>query len=176
MAWVLSSRADTARFGEALGRHLRPGQTVALIGDLGSGKTTMTRAIARGMGITAHVTSPTFGLIHEYPGPIPLYHFDPYRLQRPRDLVDLGFDEYLERDGVVIVEWANMLAELLPPERLTLNMEVDISSMVRYDLEDEPRMLRANATGADYAGLLDSLEGDASLKDLLVQADGPIES
>ena len=115
--WVLRTREDTARFGEALGRRLRGNQTIALVGDMGAGKTTLVRAIARGVGVTSHVSSPTFGLIHEYPGAPPVFHFDTYRLQSNQQLQDLGFDEFFDRGGIVIVEWADRFPELLPVER-----------------------------------------------------------
>src|SRR5476651_1152553 len=156
-AWVLPTAAATARFGEALGRRLHGGETLALIGDLGAGKTTMTQAIARGLGITGHVTSPTFGLIHEYPGRIPLYHFDPYRLDRVEDLYDLGVQEYFERGGVVVMEWAGRFAELLPRERLTLRMEIDATSLADEASDDAPRILEAEAQGAYYQALLADL-------------------
>ena len=115
---------ETARFGEALGAKLGAGDCVALIGDLGAGKTTLTKAIARGMGIASPVTSPTYTLVQEYPGRIPLFHADPYRLENPADVLDFGFEEYFTRSGVVIVEWADKIAELLPEERLTLTLEI----------------------------------------------------
>src|SRR5581483_9774605 len=108
--FALLSEQETRRFGRALGELLRPGDVVALIGDLGTGKTTLTQAIARGMGITADVSSPTFALVHEYYGPTPLFHFDPYRLDRCEDLADLGFEEYFHRGGVIVVEWADKVA------------------------------------------------------------------
>ena len=120
---TLMSREDTQLFGELLGRSLEEGDVIALVGDLGTGKTTLTQGIAKGMGISQPVNSPTFSLIHEYPGRIPLFHCDPYRLNSPDDLYDLGFEEYFERGGVVIVEWANLVEDLLPEERLTITLK-----------------------------------------------------
>ena len=119
----LWSKEDTLRFGELLGSRLRAGDVIALVGDLGTGKTTLTQGIAKGMGIAQPVNSPTFSLIHEYPGKIPLFHCDPYRLNSPEALYDLGFEEYFERGGVVIVEWANLVEDLLPEERLTITLK-----------------------------------------------------
>ena len=119
----LWSKEDTLRFGELLGSRLRGGDVIALVGDLGTGKTTLTQGIAKGMGIAQPVNSPTFSLIHEYAGKIPLFHCDPYRLNSPEALYDLGFEEYFERGGVVIVEWANLVEDLLPEERLTITLE-----------------------------------------------------
>src|SRR5690349_18024868 len=114
MTFRLATRAATTAIGRLLGAQLKPGDVVALIGDLGAGKTTLTQAIAEGMGITSDVSSPTFALIHEYPGTVPLFHIDPYRLDRAEDLAELGFEEYLQRGGVIVVEWADKVADLLP--------------------------------------------------------------
>jgi tRNA threonylcarbamoyladenosine biosynthesis protein TsaE len=166
-AWVLPTRAATSRFGEALGKRLQAGDTVALIGDLGAGKTTLAQAIARGCGITSQVSSPTFGLIHEYPGRIPLFHFDPYRLQRAEDLNDLGFHEFFERGGVVLVEWADMVDQLLPPDRITLRLEIDMDTEPIELSEEGPRMLDAQAGGERYLALLAQLAEAPELRDLL---------
>ncbi len=117
---MVSKRAeDTFRLGETLGRCLSPGDVVALMGELGSGKTCMTQGIARGMGVSAsyRVTSPTFTLINEYPGDITLYHLDVYRLSGPVDLEDLGYEEYFYGDGVVVIEWAEKIESVLPVEK-----------------------------------------------------------
>jgi tRNA threonylcarbamoyladenosine biosynthesis protein TsaE len=117
---VVSKRVeDTLRVGEILGQCLSPGDVVALMGELGSGKTCLTQGIARGMGVSAsyHVTSPTFTLINEYPGDIKLHHMDVYRLSGPVDLEDLGYEEYFYGDGVVVVEWAEKIESVLPVEK-----------------------------------------------------------
>ena len=169
-AWLLPTRAAANRFGEALGRRLTAGCTVALAGDLGAGKTTLAQAIARGLGVTSYVASPTFGLIHEYPGPVPMFHFDTYRLQRAEDLQDLGFHEFFERGGVVVVEWADKFAELLPADRLTLRIELGEEALSGDLEEDVPRVVEAEAAGADYISLLAALEVDPALRDLLARA------
>jgi len=168
--WFLPSRAATGRFGEALGCRLKAGSVIALVGDLGAGKTTLTQAIARGLGLKSHVASPTFGLINEYPGPIPLFHFDPYRLRYAADLQDLGFHEYFERGGVVVVEWADKFEELLPVDRLTLHIEIDEAALQDELEEDAPRMVRASASGSEYVSLLAGLEQDTALRDLLARS------
>ncbi len=117
---LVSRRAeDTLRLGEILGQCLSPGDVVALTGELGSGKTCLTQGIARGMGVSEgyHVTSPTFTLINEYPGDITLYHVDVYRLSGPADLEDLGYEEYIYGEGVVVVEWAEKIQSALPVEK-----------------------------------------------------------
>jgi len=117
---ILSNSAeDTLRLGEILGRCLAPGDVVALVGELGSGKTCITQGIARGLGVSPNdpVTSPTFTLINEYPGDVTLYHLDIYRLSGPVDLEDLGYEEYFYGDGVVVVEWAEKIESLLPRDK-----------------------------------------------------------
>lgn len=147
-ALILHTRNDTAIAGETLGRLLDPGDVVALIGDLGAGKTTLTQAIARGMGVVAPVTSPTFTLVHEYDGDPPLFHFDPYRLTRPEDLYDLAFDDYLRQRGVIVVEWADKVASQLPYDRLTLRLTPLETN--DDELEDSPRQLVAEPVGPRY--------------------------
>jgi tRNA threonylcarbamoyladenosine biosynthesis protein TsaE len=132
---------------------LESGDLVALVGDLGAGKTTLTRAIAEGLGISDPVTSPTFTLIHEYRGDIPLFHLDPYRLERPEELLDLGFEEYLERDGVTVVEWAQRLGSVLPPERL--GIQIDIPT--HEERVETRRIVKIFASGERYERLLADL-------------------
>ena len=116
--WISRSPAQTEAVGEALGKMLRPGTVLAFRGELGMGKTAFTRGLARGLGCTGRVTSPTFTIVNEYPGPIPLFHFDLYRLSGPEELWDIGWDDYLARGGVCAVEWSERAAEALPPDTL----------------------------------------------------------
>ncbi len=110
--------------GEEIGKRLKPGDVLALFGDLGAGKTTLTKGIARGMGLSADVHSPTFTLIHEHPGPLALYHVDLYRLSSEEEVEWIGIDEYIESDGVTIIEWADRMRSLLPPERLDIDLRM----------------------------------------------------
>ena len=118
--------AATETFGRQLGALLFPGAVVALIGQLGAGKTHLTRAVAEGLGVKnpAAVNSPTFVLIQEYPGRIPVYHFDTYRLVSSRELAELGVEEYFASNGVCLIEWADKVTETLPNERLTITLHV----------------------------------------------------
>ncbi|PLR76523.1 tRNA (adenosine(37)-N6)-threonylcarbamoyltransferase complex ATPase subunit type 1 TsaE [Bacillus sp. V3-13] len=109
---------DTEDFSRQLGGLLQPGDVIALEGDLGAGKTTFTKGLAAGLGITKNVNSPTFTIIKEYKGRIPLYHMDVYRVED--EFEDLGFDEYFEGDGVTVVEWAHLIRDQLPEELLTI--------------------------------------------------------
>lgn len=109
---------QTAQFAEKLAQNLTPGTLIALEGDLGAGKTTFTKGLARGLEIKRTVNSPTFTIIKEYSGRLPLYHMDVYRVKDAFE--DLGFDEYFEGEGVTVVEWAHLINEQLPTERLTI--------------------------------------------------------
>lgn len=115
---------DTLRFGEQLGRLLKPGHVVALIGALGAGKTTLVKGIARGLDVKDKrmVKSPTFSLAHRYEGRIPMYHFDAYRLGSAREMFDIGSDEMLYGNGVSLVEWADKVPECLPEEYLEITL------------------------------------------------------
>jgi len=115
---LLTSEQEAIAFGRELAAGLRPGSVIALIGGLGAGKTHVTKGIAAGLGFAGEVTSPTFTLVHEYTGPglrLPVFHFDFYRLDAAAEAVALGWDDYLEREGVCVVEWADRFPELLPP-------------------------------------------------------------
>ena len=106
--------AETQTIGEEIGKQLRQGDLVALIGDLGTGKTCLTQGIARGVGVYPNqiVNSPSYTLINEYAGKIPIYHVDLYRLQNHDEILDLGLDEYMEGNGICIIEWAEKLGSL----------------------------------------------------------------
>ena len=117
------SYEETEDLCEKLAQLLRPSDVVVLNGDLGVGKTTLTRGLARGLGIKRNVKSPTFTLIREYKdGKIPLYHMDAYRLESSPD-EDLGFDEYFNGDGITMVEWPQFIKDEIPDEHLTINIE-----------------------------------------------------
>ncbi|MGA4722468.1 tRNA (adenosine(37)-N6)-threonylcarbamoyltransferase complex ATPase subunit type 1 TsaE [Fictibacillus nanhaiensis] len=112
------SAEETMSFAEKLGSILHKGDVLTLAGDLGAGKTTFTKGLAKGLGVTRTVNSPTFTIIKEYSGRLPLYHMDVYRLEDSDE--DLGFEEYFSGDGVCVVEWAVFIEDYLPEERLEL--------------------------------------------------------
>ncbi len=121
----ISSLADTEKIGLQIGRLLVPGDVLLLTGDLGAGKTTLTQSIARGLDVPDeyYVTSPSFSLMHEYPGRCPLYHFDCYRLSGEDDIEGAGLSEYLETtSGVCVIEWASRLGSLTPDNALTIRI------------------------------------------------------
>lgn len=119
MEILLSSPAETHRFGHSLAATLHSGAVLALAGDLGAGKTSLVQGILAGLGATEAVASPTFPILHEYrTGRLPVFHFDFYRLNRPEELLELGWEDYLERPGIVVVEWADKFPSLLPPDAM----------------------------------------------------------
>ena len=114
MEYRTSSEAGTEALGEQLAAALKPGTVIAFTGDLGAGKTAFTRGLARGLGVTGRVTSPTFTIVNEYEGGrLPLFHFDMYRLGSAEELFDIGWEDYLRRGGVCAVEWSERVAEAL---------------------------------------------------------------
>ena len=123
MEFTTHSPAETESVGQALGRVLTPGTVLAYEGDLGAGKTAFTRGLARGLGCTEQVTSPTYTIVNEYiSGRLPLFHFDMYRLRSAEDLWDIGWDDYLERGGVCAVEWSENVRDALE-EPITVRIE-----------------------------------------------------
>jgi tRNA threonylcarbamoyladenosine biosynthesis protein TsaE len=118
-----ASPGETLALGARLARALRPGDVVALYGDLGAGKTHLVKGLAAGLGLDPdEAASPTFVLVHEYPTDPPLYHFDAYRIERPAEFTRLGFEEYAAGDGVCVVEWPERIEPLLPPGTLRLRL------------------------------------------------------
>ncbi|MCL2753413.1 MAG: tRNA (adenosine(37)-N6)-threonylcarbamoyltransferase complex ATPase subunit type 1 TsaE [Defluviitaleaceae bacterium] len=118
------SQKDTEEFAAELGKKAVTGDFFALIGSLGAGKTAFARGFARGMGIDAHITSPTFTIVNEYRGALlPLYHFDVYRIANADEMYDTGYEEYFYAGGVCLVEWADMIEEILPPNAIIVRIE-----------------------------------------------------
>ena len=114
MEYITNSPSETEAVGAALARVLQPGTVIAYRGDLGAGKTAFTRGLARGLGCTQQVTSPTYTIVNEYiSGRMPLFHFDMYRLRSADDLFDIGWDDYLERGGICAVEWSENVADAM---------------------------------------------------------------
>ncbi|NLM52267.1 MAG: tRNA (adenosine(37)-N6)-threonylcarbamoyltransferase complex ATPase subunit type 1 TsaE [Firmicutes bacterium] len=116
------SEAETEALGKALGELLFPGAVILVNGDLGAGKTAFARGVARGLKISAPITSPTFTLLHVYQGKIPFYHFDLYRLDDVEELYEIGMEEYLLGEGVSLFEWAEKFCEIFPLEKLVVTI------------------------------------------------------
>lgn len=129
---VTASAEETAAIGERLGALLGAGDVVALTGELGAGKTCFVQGLARGLGVEARATSPTFVLINEYRGRLPVHHVDAYRTARAAELIDLGLLELFDGDGVTVVEWAERAASLLPERAIHVHID---------GVGDEPRTI-----------------------------------
>lgn len=121
---VMKNEQDTINFGLELAKRLKPGSVIALIGDLGTGKTALTKAIAEGMGIKQMITSPTFTIVQEYhDGRLPLYHFDVYRICGVEEMYEIGYEEYFYGQGVCIVEWADLIIDIIPEDAIKIYIE-----------------------------------------------------
>jgi tRNA threonylcarbamoyladenosine biosynthesis protein TsaE len=132
MKAVSRSARETGALGERLGARLGAGDVVACIGPLGAGKTCFIQGLARGLGVTAEVTSPSFVLVNQYRGRLPVYHVDAYRTGSLTELVDLGLEEMLHGEGVTVLEWADKLLPLLPPRTVMVTIS---------GLGEEPRQI-----------------------------------
>jgi tRNA threonylcarbamoyladenosine biosynthesis protein TsaE len=148
MEWITLTDEETRAIGEALGRRLGPGAVLCLTGPLGAGKTTLAQGIARGLEVADVVNSPTFTLVQEYAGRLPVYHLDVYRLSGPEEAADLALDEMLAAGGVVMIEWPERIAPLLPADRLEILLEP----------EGETRRLTASAGGPRAAATLAAVQ------------------
>ena len=119
-----NSPADTLRIGVTLAKRIKQGMVLALTGALGAGKTTLIQGICQGLGATIPASSPSFVIINYYPGDIPIYHIDLYRLKNLQELIDLGYEEYFYGEGICLVEWAEKALELLPAERWDVELKI----------------------------------------------------
>jgi len=127
MVFQTSNTSETIRMGKRLGRLLQPGDVVALIGDLGTGKTQFIKGLAEGVGVgkATYVSSPSFTLINEYPGRTPLYHIDLFRLESEKEAEGLGLEEYVHGNGITAIEWADKISSLLPEELLLVEIRYE---------------------------------------------------
>jgi tRNA threonylcarbamoyladenosine biosynthesis protein TsaE len=146
---ISSDPAETFRIGRILGETLTEGAIVALIGELGAGKTSLTQGIARGMGVPEGyaITSPTFTLINEYPGRLNLVHLDVYRLSGSSDLLDLGYEEYFFGNNVTVIEWAEKIQDVLPEKSLFITLTYIDHTRRRIEMSGE----EAQVTGITNA-------------------------
>lgn len=151
MEIISHSVNETINIGKTIAKHLKEGDIIGLFGQLGSGKTVLTKGIAAGLGIKKNlITSPSFILIHPYlKAKIPFYHFDLYRLNTPKDILALGYEEYFYNDAIKVIEWAERLKYLLPKEFL----KIELGIKAEYQ-----RLLRFSATGPYYKKLLQKID------------------
>ncbi len=124
------SAEETVNLGSKLGKILDRGDVVCITGELGTGKTAFTGGIAKALGIKGYITSPTFTIVNEYKSTIPLFHFDVYRISEPEEMIEIGFDEYLDSGGIVVIEWAELIKDILPANHIW----VDISKDTKEDM------------------------------------------
>lgn len=121
---ILKTEEDTKALGVSLAKDIKAGDILALVGDLGTGKTTLTKAIAAALGISETITSPTFTIVSEYEsGSLPFYHFDVYRVHDEEELFEIGFEEYLEGNGVCVIEWGDLIKDILPARTMWIYLE-----------------------------------------------------
>lgn len=129
----LNNEEETRALGLEIADALEPGDIVALIGDLGTGKTALTKYIAEGLGIKEEISSPTFTIVKEYrSGRLPLYHFDVYRLSSGEELLDIGAEDMLDGDGACVIEWADIAADVLPADSLVVKLDYGDSDNSRF--------------------------------------------
>ena len=133
MIYETNSPEDTFRLGEEIGRNARPGEVYTLTGDLGVGKTVFTQGVAAGLGIAGPVNSPTFTILQIYEeGRLPLYHFDVHRIGDVEEMEEIGCDDYFYGDGVCLIEWAELIEEILPKDRISVTIEKDLDKGFDY--------------------------------------------
>ena len=128
-----SNETETYSFGYRLGGKAKPGQVFTLIGDLGVGKTVFTKGLAAGLGVEEPVSSPTFTIVQIYEeGRLPFYHFDVYRIGDVEEMDEIGYEDYIYRDGVSLIEWANLIEEILPEHYTEVKIEKDLEKGFDY--------------------------------------------
>ena len=120
---ITNSYNETVEVGYTLGKVLESGDIVCLTGDIGAGKTVLTKGIAKSLGVEEMITSPTFTIVNEYLGDTNLYHFDVYRLQNGEDFIEVGFEHYLTKDGVIVIEWSEIVEDVLPDDKIVISIE-----------------------------------------------------
>lgn len=127
------SAEETFSFGKKIGQSAKPGQIFTLVGDLGVGKTVFTQGVADGLGITEPISSPTFTIIQVYEeGRIPFYHFDVYRIGDIEEMEEIGYDDYFFGEGICLIEWANLIEEILPSDIIAITIEKDLEKGFDY--------------------------------------------
>lgn len=153
-----NSGEETFLLGKRLGQLLQPSMILCLSGDLGAGKTQMTKGIATGLDIEDYITSPTYTLINEYSGRLPLYHFDVYRLENSDELNELGYQEYFFGNGITVIEWADIISEAVPKDRLWI---------IIRKMEADKRRIVLDGVGDTYLELLERLKEIEDIRPML---------
>lgn len=154
MEIVTLSPEETRNFGRKLASFLKPGDVLTLTGDLGAGKTCLTQGIGQGLKIKRAINSPTYNIIKEYQGQYPLYHFDLYRIEE-EEMVELGYEEYFYGDGITVIEWPQRAGDLLPKERLEIELDKQ---------GEEKRVFHLVPYGLRGKEIVERLEEDADIR------------
>ena len=126
------SESDTAKIAEDIAKHIIPGDIIFLDGDLGAGKTVFTAALVKALGVSEYISSPTFTIVNEYSGKMPVYHFDAYRIADPDEMFEIGFEEYISGEGLCIIEWSSNIEDILPEQRYEIKIERDYAKGENY--------------------------------------------
>ncbi|WP_326908228.1 tRNA (adenosine(37)-N6)-threonylcarbamoyltransferase complex ATPase subunit type 1 TsaE [Sedimentibacter sp. MB31-C6] len=144
----INNLKDTEKIGKIISNILEEGTVICLDGDLGAGKTTLTQFIAKEFGVNGYITSPTFTIIKEYNGRLPLYHMDVYRIGSEVEMYDLGYDEYIYSNGVTIIEWSINIKNMLPENRINIEIQ---------RIDEKSRMFNITGKGTTYERLTEEL-------------------
>ncbi|WP_026486903.1 tRNA (adenosine(37)-N6)-threonylcarbamoyltransferase complex ATPase subunit type 1 TsaE [Caldanaerobius polysaccharolyticus] len=149
LTYLSKGLEDTYGFGYRLSNALSKGDIVCLTGQLGAGKTSMVKGIAKGLGVEEDVTSPTFTIVNEYYGRLPLYHFDVYRISMPEEMYEIGFEEYIYGEGVCVIEWADLIKDIIPQGSIWID--------IRY-LEEDERTIEIVAPEEKLAYIIEEMD------------------
>lgn len=136
MEYISNSYEDTQIIAEDFSKGLKSGDVICMYGDLGAGKTAFVQGLAKGLGIQEPITSPTFTIVNEYSGRLMLYHFDVYRIADSDEMFEIGYDEYIDGDGVCVIEWPQLISDILPKQRYEITISKD------YNESDDCRKIK----------------------------------
>lgn len=141
MEYISNSYEETRKIAFEFAKTLDSGDVLCMYGDLGVGKTAFVQGLAKGLGIDDHITSPTFTIVNEYSGTLPLYHFDVYRIADSGEMFEIGYEEYVYGDGVSVIEWPQLIADILPDKRYDITISKD------YDKGENYRLIEIKEVG-----------------------------
>lgn len=132
MEYISKNSADTKKIAAEFVKTLHEGDVICMYGDLGAGKTAFAQGLAQGLNIGEPITSPTFTIVNEYYGDLPLYHFDVYRIADPDEMYEVGYEEYVYGDGISVIEWAELIEDILPEKRYNVTIKKDMAESEDY--------------------------------------------
>jgi tRNA threonylcarbamoyladenosine biosynthesis protein TsaE len=154
MRIIANNLKDTERLGKIIAKCIGKGTVICLDGELGVGKTALTKFIAKEFGVKGNITSPTFTIIKEYAGKLPFYHMDVYRIDSEDDMYDLGYDEYIYSEGVTVIEWADLIKGILPEERVNIEIK---------RIDDTKREINIEGKGLIFEKLVSELSNENTI-------------